>query len=367
MQSKNSFGNRRQRLSFSLYFSRNVTFIVRDFYFLFICKLSSAGTADLFALEIGNLACFTAENAGGLILSEDDGVVFKIDLNTAAGADGQSVSHFDGENDSAQIINFSHDSCCFHSLFSPLPKYNLLIDYFLFLFYRFSFSVNPLGAFMLGKCFCILIFISLLSAVFLGNVEAVATATVDGAAKAVTTVISLSGMMCLWCGVMNVFKKAGFIEKLSHLLSPLLRFIFPRAFRTGVAKEEIVAAVSANLLGIGNAATPFALSAMKKMDECEKQGDASDDMIMLTLLACSPVCLLPTTIITLRRAAGSAFPFKIIIPVWLGSLCCCAFTVIFAKLCAGVRKGFKKEGATKSEQRQYDRKGAPNNIGIEKV
>lgn len=190
---------------------------------------------------------------------------------------------------------------------------------------------------MLGKCFSVLTLISFVFAIFLGNTEAVAVGAIDGAAAAIKTVISLSGMMCLWCGIMNVFRKAGLVEKLSRLLSPVLSLIFPTAFKTGNAKEEITGAVSANLLGIGNAATPFALSAMKKMDENHKKTVATDDMIMLTVLAASPVTLLPTTLITLRRAAGSVYPYKIIIPVWIGSFVTCVFAVILCRLCAAVR------------------------------
>ena len=191
---------------------------------------------------------------------------------------------------------------------------------------------------MLGKCFSVLTLISFAAALLLGNTEAVAIGAVDGAANAIKTVISLSGMMCLWCGIMNVFRKAGLIEKLSKLLSPVLSLVFPNAFKTGNAKEEITSAVSANLLGIGNAATPFALSAMRKMDEKHKSPVASDDMIMLTVLAASPVTLLPTTLITLRRAAGSLYPYKIIVPVWIGSIVTCLFAVILCRLCAAVRK-----------------------------
>ncbi len=194
---------------------------------------------------------------------------------------------------------------------------------------------------MLGKCFCVITLVSFVFAVCLGNTEALAVGAIDGASKAVSTVISLSGMMCLWCGIMNVFRKAGLVTKLSKLLTPVLKLIFPDAFKTGIAKDEITWAVSANLLGIGNAATPFALSAMKKMDKINKKPSATDDMIMLTVLATSPVCFLPTTLITLRRAAGSCAPYKIVIPVWIGSLCTSIFAVILCRLCAIARKTAK--------------------------
>lgn len=187
---------------------------------------------------------------------------------------------------------------------------------------------------MLGKCFFVIVAVSLVFSLVTGNVTALAGAAIDGAARAVEIVLSLTGMMCLWCGIMNVFKESGLIEKLSRLLSPLFRLIFPNAFKNGTAKEEITFAVSANLLGIGNAATPFALSAMKKMDDEAKSPYATDDMIMLACLACSPFNILPTTLIALRRAAGSAVPYRIIVPVWICSGVCALLTVILCRLFA---------------------------------
>lgn len=191
---------------------------------------------------------------------------------------------------------------------------------------------------MLGKCFCIIVVISVVFSLFTGTTPSLANAALDGAAQAVTLVLSLCGMMCLWCGIINVFKKAGFIDKLSRLLSPVLRHVFPTAFKTGIAREEITSAVSANILGIGNAATPFALSAMEKMNSSVRGGKATDDMVTLAVLACSSVDILPTTLITLRRAAGSAFPYKIIVPVWICSVCCALLAVVLCRLAAIVNK-----------------------------
>ena len=187
---------------------------------------------------------------------------------------------------------------------------------------------------MLGKCFLVIVALSLVFALVTGNLTSLAGAAIDGTARAVEIIISLTGMMCLWCGIMNVFKESGLIEKLSRLLSPLFRLIFPNAFKSGVAKEEITFAVSANLLGIGNAATPFALSAMKKMDDASGSSFATDDMVTLVCLACSPFNILPTTLIALRRASGSLAPYRIIVPVWICSGVCAALTVILCRLFA---------------------------------
>lgn len=204
---------------------------------------------------------------------------------------------------------------------------------------------------MLGKCFLVIVALSLVFSLITGNVTALAGAAIDGAARAVEIVLSLVGMMCLWCGIMNVFKESGLIEKLSRLLAPLFRLVFPNAYKNGVAREEITFAVSANLLGIGNAATPFALSAMKKMDEASGSPYATDDMVMLTCLACSPFNIMPTTLIALLRAAGSAAAYRIIVPVWICSGVCALLTVVFCRLFAAVspaREASKAGGSKES-------------------
>ncbi|MBR6916819.1 MAG: hypothetical protein IKN38_01415, partial [Clostridia bacterium] len=190
---------------------------------------------------------------------------------------------------------------------------------------------------MLGKSFAILVIVSLVFSLASGSASSLAEGALDGASRAVTVVISLTGMMCLWSGVMNVLFEAGVTRRLAKFLSPLLSHLFPDAYSTGCAKEEIASALCANFLGIGNAATPLALSAMKKMgDNCGER--ASDDMIMLTLTSCAPVSLIPTTVITLRREAGCADPFGILVPVWICSAATFVFAVTLALLCRSISR-----------------------------
>ncbi len=191
---------------------------------------------------------------------------------------------------------------------------------------------------MLGKSFGVLVIISVLFALFTGSGEALSSGAIDGAAKAVTVSVSLAGVMCLWSGIMNVLHDSGAAEKLARILSPILSHLFPGAFSTGCAKEEISSAICANILGVGNAATPLALSAMRKMDSALTGDEASDDMIMLTLTSVSPISILPATVVALRRSAGSADPFGIIVPVWICSGATFVFTVLLASACRRARR-----------------------------
>ena len=137
---------------------------------------------------------------------------------------------------------------------------------------------------------------------------------------------------------MQVLRDAGAIKLLSRIISPMIRLFFPDAYRSGEGREEISACIGANLLGIGNAATPLALSAIKKLhdDSVRSGGDpcaASRDMITLAVLNTASANLLPTTIIGLRRIAGSSDPFSVVLPIWICSLSCAFLALILCRAC----------------------------------
>ncbi len=188
---------------------------------------------------------------------------------------------------------------------------------------------------MIGNIFGVICVISTAFALITGNFTALGIAILDGAGAAVTLTLTLCGMMCLWNGLLNVFREAGLIGKLAKILSPVLRLFFPDACRTGHGTEEITACISANLLGIGNAATPLALTAMKELSRDASPSDtATPDMISLALLNSAPLTLLPTSLIALRRAAGSADPFAVVIPIWIASAASALFSLTLSRLFA---------------------------------
>ena len=182
---------------------------------------------------------------------------------------------------------------------------------------------------MLGKIFGIFCTLSLLFGVLCGRLPEVASAIPDGAAKAIEVTLSLLGMMCLWSGVMQVLSDAGIIKKMARIFAPFLRHVFPKAYQAGEGYDEICATLSANFLGIGNAATPFALRAMKKMQKHNPSPECADnEQITLAVLSTSSLTLVPANLLALRRAAGSQNPFSIMIPVWITSLFCVAFSLL---------------------------------------
>ncbi|MBQ7714254.1 MAG: spore maturation protein A [Clostridia bacterium] len=189
---------------------------------------------------------------------------------------------------------------------------------------------------MLGKSFAVFVLLSVVFSVVTGNTDKLSAAALEGASDAIRVALSLAGMMCLWSGIMRVLYDAGITKRLSRFASFILRRLFPRAFESGSAKEEITSSLLANFLGVGNAATPLALSAMKKLDGEHRGIYATDDMIMLALTSVSPLSLIPTTVIALRQSGGARDPTDIMIPVWISSLAAWLFTVALAKLNAAL-------------------------------
>lgn len=199
---------------------------------------------------------------------------------------------------------------------------------------------------MLGKCFAFLVIVSFIFALYTGNISALSGAILDGAAKAVSISYSLLGIMCLWGGIMSLLSASGIISHLSRILRPVLRLAFPHAAESGIAEEEIVACVSANLFGLGNAATPLAISAMKRMQEENNSDTATDDMVTLSVLGTASFNIFPSTLIALRRAAGSADPYSVIIPIWITSAACCIVAILLCRLIPAARRQFsRKRGA----------------------
>ena len=206
---------------------------------------------------------------------------------------------------------------------------------------------------MLGKVFGIITALSFLIALITGNTAALGNAILDGAADAVTLTLSLAGIMCLWCGVMEVLRDAGLITKLARLMRPFLRVFFPDSCGEGQGAEEIAANISANMLGIGNAATPLALSALEKMQKNNPDPSRpTNDMVTLAVMNTASVNLLPTTILALRRAAGSQDPFSVILPIWLVSSVCWLAALVLARAVGGLSR--KKALSNVKEKAVHD-------------
>lgn len=177
--------------------------------------------------------------------------------------------------------------------------------------------------------------VSILCGIVTGQGELVAAAAVEGAQSAVELCVSIAGMLCLWTGVMEVMGRSGLAEKLSRLLRPVLRLLFPQVAQDRAILDSISANVSANLLGLGNAATPLGIEAVRRMER-RSPGVASDAMCMLVVCNTASIQLIPTTVATVRAAAGGASPFDILPAVWLASALSVGVGVLACKIFARI-------------------------------
>jgi spore maturation protein A len=166
-----------------------------------------------------------------------------------------------------------------------------------------------------------------------GRGEFVSKAIISSTSSTVQLALSLAGLMSLWCGVMKIAEKSGLTDKLAKLLKPILRKIFKGAARDEKALGAIVMNLTANMMGLSNAATPFGLKAMEELQRLNPNKDtASDDMSLFLVLNAACIQLLPTTIISIRAANGSSNPGEIIIPAIIASTISAVMGVVYCKI-----------------------------------
>lgn len=184
-----------------------------------------------------------------------------------------------------------------------------------------------------------LILLSIVVGAATGRIAAVSQAAVSGAAGAVELFLLLMGTICLWSGLMRIAEYAGVTHAVSRMLSPLTRRLFPDMKPESEGMQAITMNITANLLGLGNAATPLGLRAMKCMaDSAPHKGVATDSMAMFVVVNTASIQLVPTTIVALRIKYGSAAPFATLPCTWLTSVVALVTGVLLAKMLA-VRKG----------------------------
>ncbi|KYZ77477.1 spore maturation protein [Anaerosporomusa subterranea] len=176
-----------------------------------------------------------------------------------------------------------------------------------------------------------------------GRVETVTQSAISGAETAVTLAFKLLGVMCLWLGIMKIAEKAGLIRIFAWILGPIIRLLFPGVPKGHPALGAIVMTVSANMLGLGNAATPFGIKAMQQLQELNPSREtATPAMCTLLALCTTGFTLVPATLIALRSAAGSVSPAEIVGVTVLTSLVATATALtadFLFRLVTGRRRG----------------------------
>ena len=164
------------------------------------------------------------------------------------------------------------------------------------------------------------IIISFFYAIISGNIEKLNSSIFESTSQAIELSISLLGTICLWNGIMQIASKTSLLERLTKFLMPVLKFLFPNLKNNQKIKNEIAMNMVANILGLGNAATPLGLKAMESMQKDNLKKDTlSDSMMMFIVINSASIQLIPTTVIAIRSSLGSANPTQIVLPVWIAT------------------------------------------------
>ena len=161
---------------------------------------------------------------------------------------------------------------------------------------------------------------SLLLGPLLGWERSPDQALLSGAENALRLCLELAPGLCLWSMLLELLERTGLSDRLSRLLSPFLRRLFPGAWEQRETRQALSENLSANLLGLGNAATPAGIRAAQGMARLS-HGRASDELCLLVVLNTASLQLIPATVAALRASAGAAAPFDILPAVWFSSLC----------------------------------------------
>lgn len=176
----------------------------------------------------------------------------------------------------------------------------------------------------------LMLLLSTIAALVFGNGANLSAAVQKGAQAGVTLAISIGGSICLWTGVGKLMERSGITDMLSRLFAPLLRRLFPTTQKDDQAKQYLSANICANLLGLGNAATPMGIQAAKRLVDPKHPTLATDELCRLIVLNTASIQLIPANVAAVRASLGAASPFDILPAVWLTSICSAGLGLVAA-------------------------------------
>ncbi len=186
---------------------------------------------------------------------------------------------------------------------------------------------------MLNIIWPFFLIVSFIYAIFSGRVAEVNNSIFESTKLAVELSISLLGTICLWNGIMQIASKTSIVKHLTKFLSPIMKKLFPDIKEGEKVHEEITMNIIANIMGLGNAATPLGLKAMKSMQNKNKEKDRlSNSMAIFIVLNTASIQIIPTTVIALRSSLGSNNPTAMMIPVWISTICAAVAAVLSVKI-----------------------------------
>ncbi len=186
---------------------------------------------------------------------------------------------------------------------------------------------------MLNIIWPIFIIVSIIYGMITGNLENINNSIFEVGENTVNLILTLFGTVCLWNGLMKIVENTSLIKKIAKLISPFMKILFPDVEKGAEEYEEISMNIVSNILGLGNAATPIGLRAMKTMQNKNKdKNKLSNSMAMFIIINTASIQLIPTTVIAIRTSLGSAEPTKMLIPIWGATIGAAIAGVVSAKL-----------------------------------
>lgn len=186
---------------------------------------------------------------------------------------------------------------------------------------------------MMNAVWPVLILFSFVASIITGNVSELSNAVIQGGQNAVELLLRLVAMLCLWGGIMEIAQQAGITAAISKIMQPFMKLIFPKLKNEKYALEAISMNITANVLGLGNAATPLGLEAMRRLQLIN--GDtttASNEMVVFVVMNTAAMHIIPTTVATMRGQYGSKSPMEIMPASILTSFCALTIAVVIAKV-----------------------------------
>lgn len=172
----------------------------------------------------------------------------------------------------------------------------------------------------LSYIWVIFLVLSVFFSLLCGNGSQVSAAAMEGASQGIAVAIQIAGPLCLWSGVGVLLERTGMMAMLAKLLSPILFRLFPSAKKDPRLSGALSGNICANLLGLGNAATPMGIAAVQRLQDPKRPQIATGEMCRLVVMNTASIQLLPTTVAAVRAGAGAVSPFDILPCVWISSL-----------------------------------------------
>lgn len=175
---------------------------------------------------------------------------------------------------------------------------------------------------MMNYVWIFLLLSALVTGALTGKLDTTVTAGINSAKDSIFTVLNFAGIMCMWSGMMRICQDSGLTKIINKISKPVCKRLFPDTEPEGKAMKAVIMNITANLLGLGNAATPLGLKGMRELDSINPTPHiASDAMCVFIVLNTAALQLIPTTVVALRASAGAQNPFDVIVPIWISSLC----------------------------------------------